>query len=446
MRGHKHSFHTVVLFTATFAVAACAASGVPATGSGAPVTGTLAINLATATPDGSVYRLRDATITITGPDSVQVFHTEDQPDRSSLSANVSVGAYSALLDPGWRLERLELFSDATVNAELVSDNPLSFTVELGQRTVVPLRFRTNLDEIDLTQGYDIVLDIEQVAVQGVVVSSFFPASAPGLAVFSPNATDNTPPLRTIDGLDAQLVEAAGIAVAGNEILVADQFYPAINVFPRGASGELSPSRRIAGLNTELVLPTSIAVYHGEMYVADELGTVLVFPLAASDDVAPTREITGVRPESQIAIDRDTGELFIAEGFHGVVRVVPATTSGPATAVRILGGPHTGLVDPAGVALFAGFLFVSDAQTGDIRIFPELADGDAAPFHVITTAHNGVGSLGQLSVTRDEIFVVNEITGTVDVFPLDANGPISPTRSFAGNTPSLPFQPFGVAAF
>lgn len=43
-------------------------------------------------------------------------------------------------------------------------------------------------------------------------------------------------------------------------------------------------------------------------------------------------------------------------------------------------------------------------------------------------------------------VVNQITQTVDVFPLDASGPTVPTRSFAGSTSSLPFQPFGVAPF
>jgi hypothetical protein len=37
------------------------------------MTGTLTINLGGTTADGTEYRLRDATITITGPDAVQVF-------------------------------------------------------------------------------------------------------------------------------------------------------------------------------------------------------------------------------------------------------------------------------------------------------------------------------------------------------------------------------------
>jgi len=206
------------------------------------------------------------------------------------------------------------------------------------------------------------------------------------------------------------------------------------------------SRFIAGLNNEMGVPSAIAVYQGEMYVADQIDAVRVFPLAATGDVAPTREITDLFPAAQIAIDRDAGELYVPEGFRGVVRVFPAGASGPATAVRTLGGPHTGLVSPNGIAVFGGQLFVSDEQTGDIRVFSLWADGDAAPLRVIKTARNGVGSLGQLSVARDEIYVVNEVAGAVDVFPINGTGAISPTRSFAGSTSGSPFHPFGVAVF
>lgn len=439
MYGGSSRVSAVLSFATACVVAACS-------GPSESAVGTLVVNLSTATPDGKIYRLRDATITITGPDSVQVFHTEDSPDRASLSANVPAGHYAALLDPGWRLERLEQFSDATVNAELVSDNPLDFTVDFGMRTVVPLRFRTNIGEVDLSQGYDLTLDVEEVAVRGVVVSSFFgPDEAPQLAVFPPNASGASAPLRTIDGTEFSLVEATGVAVAGDEIIVADQFYPMISVFPLGADGRRTQSRQIAGLNNDMALPTAIAVYQGEMYVAD-IGKVLVFPLAADGDVAPSREITGLRVGEQIAIDREAGELYVPGAFSGAVRVYPAGASGEAAPVRTIAGTHTGLISPCGVALFDGGLFVSDCQTGDLRVFSTLADGDATPLRVLNTAHNGIGSLGQLSVARDEIYVVNKVTKTVDVFPINATGATPPTRSFAGSTPVLPFEPFGVAVF
>lgn len=430
-----------VAATAATVASACAGPEQPATGS-------LTINLAGVTPDGTEYRLRDATITVTGPDSVQVFHTEDQPDRASLSANVPAGAYSALLDPGWRLERLDAFSEATVNAELISDNPLHFAVDFGQRTVVPLRFRTNISEVDLTQGYDIVLDVEEVAVRGVVVSSFAArGTGIGLAVFAPDAVGDAPPLRTIGGTSTGLFNPTGIWVAGDDIIVAGQDDPSVSVYPRDGSGDLAPTRQIFGLNNELVLPTAIAVYQGEMYVADELSAVQVFPLAASGDVAPTRAITGLRWPAQIAIDRETGELCVADHIAGVVQVFPAGASGAATPVRTLGGPTTGLREPGGVAVFEGELFVSDEATGDIRVFLDFGDGDVAPLRVISTAHMGVGSLGQIAVSRDEIYVVNNVTHQVDVFPINGSGALAPNRSFAGiGTPDAPFEPFGIALF
>jgi hypothetical protein len=141
---------------------------------------------------------------------------------------------------------------------------------------------------------------------------------------------------------------------------------------------LLPRRLIGGISTELQVPGMVAVYQGELYVSD-LDSVLVFPLAADGDVAPTRTLENVDRsfESQIMIDRNTGELYVLDSFSSVVRVYAASASGPATPVRTLGGPKTGLVAPSGVATLFGQLFVSDEQTGDIRVFPLDAEGDTA---------------------------------------------------------------------
>lgn len=136
------------------AVVGCAAS--PA-GSG---TGEISINLKGTVPSGVIYRLRNAVITVDGPSSAE-FRSEDDPDRTSLSANVAVGDYTAVLHDGWTLEKLD-GTVTTVDATLISDNPASFTVVEHQRTSVPLRFRVQDATLDLTQGYDIVLTVEEV--------------------------------------------------------------------------------------------------------------------------------------------------------------------------------------------------------------------------------------------------------------------------------------------
>jgi hypothetical protein len=129
-------------------------------GSGEPATGMVALHLTGAAPSGTLYRLRDATINVDGPSSA-VFHTEDDPTRTSLSADVDPGDYSATVQPGWRMERLDPDGPTAVDATLESDNPALFTVVAAQRTNVPLKFKIDGDEVDLTQGYDITLDIDE---------------------------------------------------------------------------------------------------------------------------------------------------------------------------------------------------------------------------------------------------------------------------------------------
>lgn len=127
----------------------------------------MSVNLVGQAPSGAVYRLRDATITVQGPGSTKVWNTETDPNRTTLSANVAVGAYSASLATGWRMERVEGPSTTTLPAELVSLNPLAFTVSPLERIAVPLKFRVFEEEIDLAQGYDIVLDVEECAAEEV---------------------------------------------------------------------------------------------------------------------------------------------------------------------------------------------------------------------------------------------------------------------------------------
>jgi hypothetical protein len=107
-----------------------------------------------------IYRLRNAIITVDGPSSV-VFNTDDDLTRTSLSANVMTGNYEAMVQSGWHLERIDGPSATPVEATLVSENPTVFIVAEHQRTTVPLRFRVQGSVVDMTQGYDIVVTIEE---------------------------------------------------------------------------------------------------------------------------------------------------------------------------------------------------------------------------------------------------------------------------------------------
>jgi hypothetical protein len=145
--------------------------------------GTVAINLTGTAPSGSVYRLRDATINVDGPDPT-VFHTEDDPTRTSLSADVTPGDYAATVQPGWRIERVDSGTAAPVNATLTSDNPVAFTVLPQMRTAVPISFKIDAEDVDLGAGFDIVIGVdEQIPSPGGGYQAIDAASARNRLVF-----------------------------------------------------------------------------------------------------------------------------------------------------------------------------------------------------------------------------------------------------------------------
>src|ERR1043166_4813015 len=139
--------------------------------------GTIGLELVGQTPSGTVYRLRDAVITVQGPTSTTIWNTEDAPDRTSLSANVVVGDYSASVQDGWRLERLDGSIATPVAAQLASDNPVLFAVTARERRSGPLQFRVNAELVDMSQGSDVVVTVQESPPLLAVASSFGDGSA-----------------------------------------------------------------------------------------------------------------------------------------------------------------------------------------------------------------------------------------------------------------------------
>jgi len=124
-------------------------------------TGTVQLNLVGQSPTGNVYRLRHGNLVVQGPASTTFWDTEGDPDTTVLSENVVAGAYSMFLEGGWFLEKVA--SDGTaapVDATLTSPNPLFFDVYSGSRTIVPLHFHVGDGDVDMGQGYDVVIEVD----------------------------------------------------------------------------------------------------------------------------------------------------------------------------------------------------------------------------------------------------------------------------------------------
>jgi hypothetical protein len=115
--------------------------------------GQLGLSLTGTSASGTTYRLRDAVLTINGADESFMFQTEDDPNRLLITQRLDIGDYNLHLTPGWRLERLRTDGPPqTVEAILISPDPLPFLITAEAVTPVVVRFRTNGEVVALAQG------------------------------------------------------------------------------------------------------------------------------------------------------------------------------------------------------------------------------------------------------------------------------------------------------
>ena len=90
------------------------------------------------------YRLDKASFAIEGTAQLQL-SSADSPDSDTLQRSLPVGDYSAQLLPGWQLQRTGAAGNQAVAAELVSRNPMDFSIRAGELTTLTFQFRTTED-------------------------------------------------------------------------------------------------------------------------------------------------------------------------------------------------------------------------------------------------------------------------------------------------------------
>jgi hypothetical protein len=408
--------------------------------------GTITLNLTGNGDSGLVYRLRDAVITVTGPTSTQVWRTEDNPDRTSLSADVDVGDYSALLPDGWRIEQVSDVGAMPVSATLVSDNPALFTVTAGHRTTVPLLFRVDGDTVDLSAGYDITLGIQETPLLAVANTGDNPG--PAVMVFSAVSRNPEGPRRSITGPATGLLLTGGIAFAAGELIVTNFDPPTINAFTAGATGDVAPLRTITGVAAESSgAPFDIHVSGDEIFVG--VGPeIQVFPRRATGPVPPLRRLTPrAGSVNRFAVD-DHGALYLAWNVNGTpgIAVFPPMASGDQPPDRTIVASDGDLC-PRGLAVHDGLLYIADACRPGVVVVPQQASGSVAPVRVLAGPNTGLEDPVQLAFFGDELYVLDFTSAdrnrAVRVYPLGAAGDVAPTRTLARG--SIPF-PLGLVVY
>jgi hypothetical protein len=178
----------------------------------------------------------------------------------------------------------------------------------------------------------------------------------------------------------------------------------------------------------------------------EDAAINVYPMDANGDAAPVNRISGDRTQlnwpSQMAIDVEAGEIFVANDMGHSVLVFKTTDKGNVAPTRVIKGDRTGLKNPLGIAVdkVNNEFWVVDMGTSSASAFPLKANGNVAPIRKIRSAPEGKQSLkfGKVEAMaydpmRDTIYVPNCVTHPqVAIFNRTAKENEPPVRTLEGH--------------
>lgn len=131
-------FQHVCLLASAWALGFSACSDLPEL----PI-GQLRLGLSSGIGDAR-FRLQKASFAIDGAAQLAL-NSDDSPDSDTLQRALPVGDYTAELLPGWQLQSLSSAGTRAVAAELVSHNPLDFSIRSGELTTLTFQFKTTGD-------------------------------------------------------------------------------------------------------------------------------------------------------------------------------------------------------------------------------------------------------------------------------------------------------------
>jgi 6-phosphogluconolactonase (cycloisomerase 2 family) len=234
-----------------------------------------------------------------------------------------------------------------------------------------------------------------------------------IAVFAENAEGDVAPVRELSVPHRAYALAAD--ESRQELFVSIQHPPSIEVYRKQAFGDEKPLRTLKGESTRLSDSHGIAIDEKNKLlfvnnwgnVSDyqiagtgrfELPSISVYPLDADGDTSPLRVIQGPRTQlnwpGTMAIDPDTGDLYVANDVENSILVFRGTDRGDVAPARVINGNRTGLTSPVSVFVDAKNkeLWVTNMGNASATVYPLAANGNVAPRRTIRSAPPGKVSL------------------------------------------------------
>jgi hypothetical protein len=284
-----------------------------------------------------------------------------------------------------------------------------------------------------------------------------------------NTVDVTrPPVREL--LDsAPIFSSVGVDNVRNEVYLQDSNLWSIRVYGRTdnakpGEGATEPRRIISGDNSAIQFNSCVWVDpgSGDIYsVENDTGdSIVVFPNKATGDPKPLRKLHVTHRAQSLALDPQSGELFLSVQYPPQVAVYNNTADGEDKPIRLIEGPKTNLSDVHGLALDTKnkLLYINSwgniseheiAGSGrfvdpSIEVFPTSANGDAAPLRVIQGNKTQLDWPGAMSIDPEtnDLYVANDVGQSILVFHGSDQGNVAPYRVIKGPKTHLSY-PTGV---
>jgi DNA-binding beta-propeller fold protein YncE len=230
-----------------------------------------------------------------------------------------------------------------------------------------------------------------------------------LVVWNKSARNQDHPIRLLQGNRTQLADPHGIAVDSKRGL--------IFVTNHGSSRELRVGN--ANQGRRAAIPNWPA--GGQVAGSGRMvpSSITVYAIDAQGDTAPLRVITGPKTNlnwpTGLAVNEETGELFVANDMHDEVLVFPYDAEGDVAPKRALRGPKTGLKNPTGLNLDLknNELWVANFGNHTAAAYRLDAEGDTPPLRRIRSGPVDepalmIGNPGSVAYdsNREQILVPN----------------------------------------
>jgi hypothetical protein len=279
---------------------------------------------------------------------------------------------------------------------------------------------------------------------------------------------NRPAVREL--LDtAPIFSSVGVDNVRNEVYLQDSNLWSIRVFGRMDNTKpgdppTEPRRIISGDNSQIQFNSCVWVDpgSGDIYsVENDTGdSIVVFPNKSAGDPKPMRKLHVTHRAQSMALDDQTGDLFLSVQYPPQVAVYSKTANGEDKPVRLIEGPKTNLSDVHGLALDtkSKLLYINSwgnisdyrvAGSGrfeapSIEVFHTDANGDVAPLRVIQGPKTQLDWPGAMSIdsATGDLYVANDVGQSILVFHGSDQGDVAPFRVIKGPKTHLSY-PSGV---